>query len=171
MVIYSLDFDAARPTLTKVATYRTSTAPIDLAVAGNLIAIADLMKSVSIVEFKAGEKGLPDSLDEVARHYQTAWATAVAHVAEDTFLESDAEGNLMVLHQNRHGVLPEDRRRLEVTSEMRLGEMVNRIKRINVPVSSDATVIPRAFLATVRLHAPTCHKSSKIPSLFERKDC
>lgn len=136
-------------TLNKVASYRTSTAPIDIAVTGNLIAIADLMKSVSIVSYKKGTDGLPDTLTERARHFQTTWGTAVAHVAEDTFLESDAEGNLMVLHQNVNGVTADDRRRLEVTSEMLLGEMVNRIRRITVPTSQDATVIPRAFLGTV----------------------
>lgn len=149
MVIYSLNYDSARPSLVKRATYRTSTAPIDIAVTENMIAIADLMKSISIVEYKPGEDGLPDTLDEVARHFQTVWGTAVAHVDEDTFLESDAEGNLMVLHQNRNGVTKEDQRRLEVTGEMQLGEMVNRMRRVNIPVSPDAVVIPRAFLATV----------------------
>ncbi len=151
VVIYSLDYEDRRAKLNKRATYRTSTAPIDLAITGNQIAVTDLMKSLSIVEYKAGEDGLPDTLDEVARHFQGVWGTAVGHVAEDTFLQSDAEGNLMVLHRNRNGVTPEDQRRLEVTSEMRLGEMVNRIRILNVPMSSDAVVIPRAFLATVGL--------------------
>ena len=135
--------------LVKVASYRTATAPIDIAVTGNLIAIADLMKSVSIVEYQQGISGEPDALVEVARHFQIAWGTAVAPVDDDTFLESDAEGNLMVLHRNVNGITVDDRRRLEVTSEILLGEMVNRIRRINVPVSVDAIVIPRAFLATV----------------------
>ena len=116
---------------------------------GNLIAIADLMKSVSVVEYKRGTEGLPDTLEEKARHFQTVWATAVAHVDTDTMLESDAEGNLMVLHQNTSGVTSEDRRRLEVTSEMRLGEMVNRIRSFEVPTSANATVVPKAFLGTV----------------------
>lgn len=148
-MIYSLDSTSARPTLVKKASYRTSTVPIDLLVTDNLIAVADMMKSVSIVEYKAGADGLPDALDEIARHYQTTWATAVAPVANETYLESDAEGNLMVLHQNTHGVTEDDRRRLEVTSEMLLGEIVNRIRRIDVPMSPDAVVIPRAFLGTV----------------------
>ena len=107
------------------------------------------MKSVSIVQYERGKTGEPDTLTEVARHFLTAWSTAVANVDEDTFLESDAEGNLMVLRQNVTGISADDRRRLEVTSEIRLGEMVNKIRRINVPVSPDATVIPRAFMATV----------------------
>ena len=160
-----MNHSGARPLLVKRASYRTSTAPIDLAVTDNLIAVADLMKSVSIVEYKAGEDGLSDTLDEVARHFQTTWATAVAHVAEDTFLESDADGNLMVLHQNRHGVTADDRRKLEVTSEMLLGEMVNRIRRINVPASSNAVVIPRAFLATVRTPIPLDYLPPRLTSV------
>ena len=154
-MIYDLEDDA----LHKIASYRTATAPIDIAVTGNFIAVADIMKSVSIVEFKRGIAGEPDTLTEVARHFQTAWSTAVANVDENTYLESDAEGNLMVLRQNVSGITADDRRRLEVTSEIRLGEMVNRIRRINVPTSTNATVIPRAFMATVSLlpaHTHSC---------------
>ena len=115
-----------------------------------MIVIADLMKSVSIVEYRQGHAGEPDTLTEVARHFQIAWGTAVAAIDSDTFLESDAEGNLMVLHRNTNGVTMDDRRRLEVTSEILLGEMVNRIRPINVPNSSNATVIPKAFMGTVR---------------------
>ena len=107
------------------------------------------MKSVSVVEYKRGKDGLDDKLEETARHFQTAWSTAVAHVAENTILESDAEGNLMVLHQNTSGVTTEDKRRLEVTSEIRLGEMVNRIRSFEVASSANATVVPKAFLGTV----------------------
>ena len=136
--------------LEKLASYRTSTAPMDLAVTGNLIAVSDLMKSVSIVEYKEGRDGLSDSMSEVCRHFQTVWSTCVANVAEDTFLESDAEGNLIVLHRNIHGVTDDDRRRLEVISEISLDEMVNRIRPVDVHQSTALTVRPKAFLATVR---------------------
>ena len=109
------------------------------------------MKSVSIIQHTPGTLGEPDTLKEIARHFQIAWATAVAQIEENTFIESDAEGNLIVLHQNVHGVTPEDRRRLEVTSEMCLGEQVNRIKSVNVDAAPGAVVMPRAFLATVCL--------------------
>jgi len=148
-VIYSLEENS----LHKAASYRTSTTPIDIAVKGNAIAIADLMKSVSVIEYKRGAQGLPCSLEETARHFQTAWGTAVAHVGDHTILESDAEGNLMVLHQNTNGVTIEDQHRLEITSEIRLGEMVNRIRSFEVPSSTSATVIPRAFLGTVGLYS------------------
>lgn len=107
------------------------------------------MKSVSVIEYTRGKEGLDDKLEETSRHFATVWSTAVAHVAENTILESDAEGNLLVLHQNTSGVTADDRRRLEVTSEIRLGEMVNRIRSFEVPASKNATVVPRAFLGTV----------------------
>ncbi|KAJ9307256.1 hypothetical protein DTO217A2_3315 [Paecilomyces variotii] len=150
VVVYNVvtgSFGAVK--LEKAATYRTSTAPIDISVTGNLIAVSDLMKSVSIVEYKEGDNGLPDSLNEVARHFQTVWATAVATVEENTFLESDAEGNLIVLRRNVNGVTEDDKRRLEVTSEVSLGEMVNRIRPVNIPHLASVTVTPKAFLATV----------------------
>ncbi|MCJ1249851.1 hypothetical protein MMC30_007077 [Trapelia coarctata] len=144
VVIYTL----SPPTLTKLAAYRTATAPISIAVTGPHIAIADIMKSVSVVRYTPGTAGEPDTLTETARHFAVAWGTAVAHVDEDTVLESDAEGNLTLLKQNTQGVTEDDRRRLEVTAEIRLGELVNRIQRINVSASVDAVVVPRAFLAT-----------------------
>lgn len=123
-----------------------------MTVSGNAIIIADLMKSVSVVEYQHGDAGLPDMLTEIARHFQTTWGTAVAEVAEHTYLESDAEGNLAVLKRNTNGATADDKRRLQVTSEMRLGELVNRIRRVDVATAPDAFVIPRAFLATVSFH-------------------
>ncbi|KAL8751366.1 MAG: hypothetical protein Q9184_006096 [Pyrenodesmia sp. 2 TL-2023] len=146
VVIYSLN----APKLDKLATYRTSTAPIALAVCGSQIAVADIMKSVSVVSYKRPtHPGGSHSLVETARHFQTAWATAVANVDDHTWLESDAEGNLMVLKQNVGGVTADDQRRLEIVSEIRLGEMVNRIREVDVESSPNAVVKPRAFMGTV----------------------
>ncbi|KAF2188282.1 DNA damage-binding protein 1 [Zopfia rhizophila CBS 207.26] len=150
IVIYDFEYRTpSKPELVKLATFRCSTAPIDITVNGSLITIADLMKSVVVVQYKRGEIGLPDTIKEVARHFQTTWGTAVAEVDENTYLESDAEGNLMVLYRDPNGVTDEDKRRLNPSSEMLLGEMVNRIRRIDVATAPDAVVIPRAFMATV----------------------
>ena len=143
----------AMPELKKVASYRPSTYPVDLAVHGNIIAVGDLMKSMTLVEYTAAAGGQPARLSEVARHYQATWATAICHVDEDSWLEADAQGNLMVLRRNRAGVTLEDRRRMEVTSEMNLGEMVNRIRKITVEAGPSAVVVPRAFLGTVCINS------------------
>jgi DNA damage-binding protein 1 len=113
------------------------------------------MKSVSLLTFTPGRApgGGGDSLTEVARHFETCWATAVAKVEDDTYLQADAEGNLVVLVHDRNGFSQEDRRMLRVTSECLLGESVNRIRTIptaaNLQTSASAPVVPRAFLATV----------------------
>jgi DNA damage-binding protein 1 len=46
-------------------------------------------------------------------------------------------------------VTDEDQRRMEVTSEMNLGEMVNRIRAVEVETTPGAMIVPRAFLGTV----------------------
>ena len=135
--------------LTRLASYRPSTYPVDLTVSGRMIAVGDLMKSTSLVEFVPSADGKPPALVERARHYQSAWTTAVGHVEGDSWLEADAQGNLVVLQRNPNGVTLEDRRRLEMTSEINLGEMVNRIRGISVETGPNAMIIPKAFLGTV----------------------
>lgn len=108
------------------------------------------MKSISIVSYtRPTHPGGAHALTEIARHFETTWSTAVAYIDEHTWLESDAEGNLMVLKQNVGGITPEDKRILHTISEIRLGEMVNKIQRVEVEESGSAVVLPRAFMGTV----------------------
>ncbi|KXX73028.1 DNA damage-binding protein 1 [Madurella mycetomatis] len=141
--------------LTRLASYRPSTYPVDITVQGNMIAVADLMKSISLVEYVSGgdvdenKSSTTPKLVERARHYQSVWTTAVCHVQGESWLEADAQGNLVVLRRNLEGVTAEDKKRMEVTSEMNLGEMVNRICGVTVETTPGAMIIPRAFLGTV----------------------
>ena len=111
------------------------------------------MKSISILTYVAPADSRPSDpshkLVETARHFQTAWSTAVTRVGDDTWLEADAEGNLMVLYQDLNQLTEDDKRRLRVVSDIRLGEMVNRIRPVNVNAPPTAPVIPKAFAATV----------------------
>jgi DNA damage-binding protein 1 len=135
--------------LRRVASYRPATYPIDIAVHENTIAVADMMKSMTLVEFTRAVGGQPAKLQEIGRHYQAAWATAVSHVDGPSWLEADAQGNLMLLERNETGVTDDDKKRMRVTSEINLGEMVNRIRQFTVDASENAVVVPRAFLGTV----------------------
>jgi DNA damage-binding protein 1 len=135
--------------LERVASHRPSTYPVDLAVHGNIIAVADMMKSISLLEFVPAKDGNAALLTERARHYQSAWATAVCHIEDQTWLEADAQGNLMVLRRNPDGPTLDDQRRMETISEMNLGEMVNCIRKITVETSSSSMIVPQAFLGTV----------------------
>lgn len=161
--------------LTRLASYRPSSYPAEIHVTGNMIAVADLMKSVSVVEYiPAGDAGSGEGkgkaagpasskssgagsesgsgsprLVERARHFGSVWATAVGHVEGESWLEADAQGNLMVLRRNAEGVTTQDQRRMDVTSEINLGEMVNRIRGVEVETTPGAMIVPRAFLGTV----------------------
>ncbi|KAI5281866.1 hypothetical protein KEM54_003100 [Ascosphaera aggregata] len=135
--------------LSKKAAYRTSTAPTDITVTGDIIAVSDLMKSLSLIQFKQIKAGEREALVEIARHYQTVWSTCVANIDENIWLEGDAEGNLILLGRNMNGFSPADQKRMVVLGEIHLGEMVNRVRPVRVQVGADAVVTPKAFMATV----------------------
>lgn len=164
--------------LAKLATYRTSTNPLSLSVSPSTpttpatIAVADLMKSVSILSLSApsSSTSLGEwTLTEVARHFATLWSSAVTGVGDNEWLVADMEGNLVVLRRNVGGVTDDDRKRLEVVSEGRLGEVVNTIVPVHIPsapaprersgstITADSgltkppgpVVVPKAFLGTV----------------------
>lgn len=151
----------------KLASYRPSTCPVDIAVEGNVIAVGDLMKSLSLVEYFPAQDGKPPTLMEVARHYQSAWSTAICHIEDQSWLVTDAQGNLIVLRRNPDGPTLEDQRRMEMTSEMNLGEMVNCVRKVAVETSPNAMVYPKAFVGTVKPFPtpsgpPSNHKSSRL---------
>ncbi|KAI0158871.1 mono-functional DNA-alkylating methyl methanesulfonate N-term-domain-containing protein [Pestalotiopsis sp. NC0098] len=135
--------------LNRLASYRPSTFPVDIDIEGNTIAVADVMKSTTLVEFTPPSEDGAAKLQEVARHHHATWATAVSHVEGTSWLQADANGNLVILSQNAEGATQEDKKRMEITSEMNLGEMVNKIRKVKVESSANAIIIPRAFLATV----------------------
>lgn len=166
--------------LVKLAAYRTATNPLGLSVtpateaSSALIAVADMMKSVSILVLvpPPPTSGLDWKLTESARHFASVWTSSVSVIGDNDWVASDMEGNLVVLRRNVKGVTEDDRRRLEVTSEMRLGEVVNTIVPVQghhettsntkvrgwstntdsnaaVKVPTGPAVTPKAFLATV----------------------
>ncbi|KAI0155025.1 mono-functional DNA-alkylating methyl methanesulfonate N-term-domain-containing protein [Xylariaceae sp. FL1272] len=150
VVVYSYDETSTTSAELKLlASYRPASFPVDLVVEGNIIAVADLMKSMTLVEFTPASEGRPPKLAEIARHYQSVWATAICHVEGDTWLEADSAGNLVVLRKNASGVTLADKRRMEVTSEFNLGEMVNRMRKITVEASPNAILVPKAFVGTI----------------------
>ncbi|KAI1079128.1 mono-functional DNA-alkylating methyl methanesulfonate N-term-domain-containing protein [Whalleya microplaca] len=151
IVMYSYnEISTTHADVKKIASYRPATYPVDLTIEGNIIGVADLMKSMTLVEYTPPtDDGEVAKLTEVSRHYQSVWATALCHVEQDSWLEADAQGNLMVLRRNLAGVTIEDKRRMDITSEMNLGEMVNKMRKIKVDASEHAIVVPQAFIGTI----------------------
>jgi DNA damage-binding protein 1 len=183
VVVYALVPTSTHPEnlkLVKVAAYRTATNPLSLSItpatktSPALIAVADLMKSVSILTLvpPPPNTGLSWALTESARHFATMWSSSVSAIGENEWVSADVEGNLIIVERNVNGATDDDRKRLEVTSELRLGEMVNSIVPVRMPketmlptrvrgssinshanaaadVANGPLVTPKAFLATV----------------------
>lgn len=136
--------------LTKKVSYITSTTPTDVAVHGDIIGVADLMKSISLVQYIRADAQQQDQLVELASHYQTIYTTAVSHAYRNTWLLADGEGNLIATKRREQAQTHDAKTRLSPYSEMNLGEMVNRIKPIDMKTHPNRLVSPRALLATVR---------------------
>ena len=174
VALYSLvssEFGNSNYTLKRLATYRTSTSPMALSVqpaTGDrpmTVAVADLMKSVSVVAILPPEStdGQGWEMDEVARHFATLWSSACANVGELEWTVADMEGNIAMLRQNPDAY-GDEARRLEVTGEMRLGEIVNKI----IPIStSQPTKIPEQASKGKGRTASTNTKLTRTSSLTE----
>jgi DNA damage-binding protein 1 len=100
------------------------------------------MKSLTIVEVQPA--GADFHLKEVSRHFATIWSSAVTTTDENQWLLADMEGNLTMLRRDPQGPTADDRRRLQVTGEFRLGEVVNRIQPIASPSPTDNTTSTNA---------------------------
>jgi DNA damage-binding protein 1 len=139
--------------LQRLATYRPAAFPIDLDISGNMIGVVDLMQSLSIVEFVPPRDGASAKLEEKARHFQPGSATSVCHLEGESWLEADAQGNILVLRRNLEAPTEHDRSKLEITSEMNMGEQINRIRRLHAATDESTIVSPQAFLGSVSFKA------------------
>lgn len=111
--------------------------------------MSDLMKSATLLRLEHDTTEDTWQVVEIARHRETTWATCITPLDDGVWLQADAETNLSILQYDASGYTAEDRHRMRVTSELRLGEMVNRMRPISVNATPGAKVIPRAFCATV----------------------
>lgn len=140
--------DVTTATMQIATSYRTATAPIDIAANGKVIAVTDIMKSVCLIEYIPGENGASPKLVEIGRDMDSAWGTAVGYIEDQTWIGADGHLNLKVFKQRTTAPTLEDKHALEVIGSYHLGENVNRIRSFNVTASQSASVIPKAFLAT-----------------------
>ncbi|RMZ82414.1 hypothetical protein DV737_g2117, partial [Chaetothyriales sp. CBS 132003] len=135
--------------LRKLGSYSVSSNPLSLAVtsptptAPAVIAVADLLKSLSVVEVhplsakSASAGGV--QLKEVCRHFASLWSSSCTAIGDNEWLLADMDGNLCVLKRNLDGVTEDDRKRLQTT-----GDRGGRSGRRTGPI-----ITPKAFLATV----------------------
>lgn len=117
------------PLLEEVATARANTIPVALSTVKNKIFVGDLMKGVMVLEYRPDEVEKKDKLIEVCRQYGVSWVTALEALDESLCLSADSDCNLTLLARDAEATNTEDARRMGCLSELRLGEMVNAIRR------------------------------------------
>lgn len=144
--VYEFTPDPVPPkaNLVSVASYRSTTLALTISIVSDFIVLGDLMKSVSILQFDP----TTNIIRETARDFTPMWMTDVEALDDVTFLGADADGHAVVFSRDPTAVEEEMRKRLTVTSEIRLGEMVNRIRRLNTTTFHGA-VTPMAYMVTV----------------------
>ena len=119
------------------------------------------MKGTSLLECDLAT----GKLSEVARNYQTQWVTSVVLLDRETIVSADAEGNVIIQKWDVNGVTPEDRQRLSIVGEVRIGEMVNRFRKGIHRLPPPPFLLPVALLIQeYSSQLTTCISSPKPPS-------
>lgn len=97
---------------------------LHLAVRGDFVVVGDLMKSLTLLVYKAAE----GSLEVRARDQDSKWLTALALLDDDTYVAADNSHNLVVVRKNPDAATEEERARLETVGRFHTGEFVNRLR-------------------------------------------
>lgn len=88
---------------------------------GDFILIGDLMRSMTLLQYKAME----GSFEEIARDYNPNWMTMVEVMDDDTFLGAENHCNLIVCQKDGAASTEEDRQQMQDIGQYHLGDMVN----------------------------------------------
>ncbi|CAM9095121.1 unnamed protein product [Ectocarpus sp. 4 AP-2014] len=105
---------------------------------GDFIIVGDLMRSVSLLVYKA----VDGAIEEVARDYHANWMTAVEMLNDDVYIGGEADCNIFTLRRNADAATEEERARLEIQGEFHLGEFVNRFCRGSLLMQSSEVNSP-----------------------------
>ncbi|KAK9358448.1 CPSF A subunit region-domain-containing protein [Lipomyces starkeyi] len=142
--------------------FRSPVMAITLSTYEDYVLVGDLMKSVALLQVRkvSSTEGVEYMFHEVARYYEPMWMTDVEILDEKTSIGTEAEGNIVVFQREEmtgmrnSSFMPKNDEDpvLEVISSMRVGEVVNRIRRItkqSTDISvADPVVVPQAYYAT-----------------------
>jgi DNA damage-binding protein 1 len=120
-----------------------------------LAVVGDLMRSISLVQYYPEH----ETLEEVARDFNTNWTTSVAMLSDDVYLGGENWNNLFVLRRNTKAQSEEIRCRLDTVGEFHLGEMCNKFMSGSLVMptslntessSSRGSSRRKSFLSTVK---------------------
>lgn len=119
-------------------------------VKGDFILVGDIMRSMSLLQYKQME----GSFEEIARDYSPNWMTAVEILDDDTFLGSENSFNIFVCQKDSAATSDEERQQMEYVGQFHLGDMVNAMRQGSLVgnahhADSAAPVAHPVLLATV----------------------
>lgn len=88
---------------------------------GDFILVGDLMRSITLLQYKQ----LEGSFEEIARDYEPNWMTAIAILDDDTFLGAENNNNLFVCQKDSAATTDEERQQMPEVALFHLGDLVN----------------------------------------------
>nr|XP_029150843.1 DNA damage-binding protein 1 [Arachis hypogaea] len=100
---------------------------------GNLIVVGDVIKSISVLIYKAEE----NVIEERARDQSENWMSAVEILHDDIYLGADIDSNLFTVS----GVASEEQHRLRRVGRYHLGELVQRFQHGSLTIDSQIPTI------------------------------
>ncbi|KAL0819945.1 hypothetical protein ABMA28_007945 [Loxostege sticticalis] len=119
-----------------------------LKVKGDFILVGDIMRSMSLLQYKQME----GSFEEIARDHSPNWMTAVEILDDDTFLGAENNFNLFICQKDGAATTDEDRQQLENMGRFHIGDMVNVMQHGSLVAQHADTAAPVAnpvLVATV----------------------
>lgn len=124
-----------------------------------LAIVGDLMRSISVVQYYPQH----ETLEEIARDFNTNWTTAVEMLTDDVYLGAENWNNLFVLRRNTKSQSEEIRCRLDTIGEFHLGEMCNKFMKGSLVMphsSSSGSSNARKALRRGSVATPTKKKAN-----------
>lgn len=88
---------------------------------GDFILVGDLMRSVTLLQYKTME----GSFEEISRDYNPNWMTAIEILDDELFLGAENSYNLFICQKDSAATSDEDRTHMQEVGTVHLGDMVN----------------------------------------------
>lgn len=101
--------------------YHGHTLVLHVAAVNNFIIIGDLMKSISLLEYKP----LSGTIEEIARDYNSNWMCSIFALDENNFVGAEGSGNLFVVQRDLSNADENEKMRLNTTAALHWGDYVN----------------------------------------------
>merc|ERR1719219_505933 len=88
---------------------------------GDFILIGDLVRSITLLQYKTME----GSFEEIARDFSPNWMTAIEILDDDTFLGAENAYNIFVCQRDSAASTDEERQQMSEVGQIHIGDMIN----------------------------------------------